>query len=108
MSSSTSPVCGMDVVLDVIGAKWKTRILCALDQRPHRFGELRRAVGEVSEKVLTQQLRDLRERGVVVRVDRGEVPPRVEYRLTGSGRELLDALAPLGQWAQQWDVRAAG
>ncbi|WP_250557575.1 winged helix-turn-helix transcriptional regulator [Pseudonocardia lacus] len=79
LMDSASPVCGMDVV---IGAKWKTRILCALDRCPHRFGELRRAVGEVSEKVLTQQLRDLLARGI--------------------------ALAPLGRWAQQRDARAAG
>jgi DNA-binding HxlR family transcriptional regulator len=106
--AGAGPVCGMDVVLEVLGAKWKTRILCALDERPHRFGELRRAVGGVSEKVLTQQLRDLAVRGVVARVDHGELPLRVEYRLTASGRELLDALAPLGRWAQQWDARAAG
>jgi len=92
--------CGIDAAMDVIGGKWKVLILWALDERPHRFGELRRALGGVTEKVLASHLRELEGDGIVHREDFGEVPPRVEYSLTPLGRSLNGALAPLGDWGR--------
>lgn len=76
----------------------KAMILCALEERTHRFGELRRALPGVSEKVLAQQLREMEADGVVQRDAHDEVPPRVEYSLTEVGVALLEALSPLGAW----------
>jgi DNA-binding HxlR family transcriptional regulator len=91
-------MCGIEAAMDVVGAKWKAMILCALDERTHRFGELRRALRDVSEKVLAQQLRELEADGIVQRDAHDEVPPRVEYSLTEAGVTLVDALSPLGAW----------
>ena len=91
-------VCGIDVAMDVVGGKWKALILWALNERTHRFGELRRAVPGVTEKVLSQQLRELEAAGIVHREVFDEVPPRVEYSLTEDGAALNAALEPLGDW----------
>jgi len=92
--------CGIDAAMDVIGGKWKVLILWALDERPHRFGELRRTLDGVTEKVLASHLRELEVDGIVHREDFGEVPPRVEYSLTTLGRSLNEALGPLGDWGR--------
>ncbi|MFF5213148.1 winged helix-turn-helix transcriptional regulator [Streptosporangium sp. NPDC000396] len=93
--------CGIDAAMDVIGGKWKVLILWALNERPSRFGELRRLLPGVTEKVLTSQLRELEEDGIVHREVYDEVPPRVEYSLTPLGVSLSDALAPLGAWGRE-------
>ncbi|MEO3972328.1 helix-turn-helix domain-containing protein [Streptomyces sp. CAU 1734] len=92
--------CGIDAAMDVTGGKWKVLILWALEGSPRRFGELRRMLPGVTEKVLTTQLRELEADGVVVREAYDEVPPRVEYALTGPGAALGDALVPLGRWGR--------
>ncbi|MEU5433750.1 helix-turn-helix domain-containing protein [Streptomyces sp. NPDC020719] len=92
--------CGLDAAVDVVGGKWKPLILWALHAGPHRFGELRRQVGGVTEKVLIQQLRELEADGIVHREVYREVPPRVEYSLTAQGEALNTALAPLGEWGE--------
>ncbi|WP_113975052.1 winged helix-turn-helix transcriptional regulator [Nocardia puris] len=74
--------CGLDATLSVLNGKWKMLILWPLSERPHRFGELRREVRGVTEKVLTTQLRELEADGIVHREVYDEVPPRVEYSLT--------------------------
>ncbi|MFJ9344204.1 winged helix-turn-helix transcriptional regulator [Streptomyces sp. NPDC101733] len=84
--------------MSVIDGKWKVSLLWELEQCPRRFGELRRLVSGVSEKVLTAQLRELERDGLVHREVYGEVPPRVEYSLTPLGQELNAALEPLGAW----------
>ncbi|WP_369389021.1 winged helix-turn-helix transcriptional regulator [Streptomyces sp. CG1] len=94
-------VCGIDAAMDVIGGKWKGLILWALHERPYRFGELRRALPGVTEKVLAAQLRELEADGIVHREEYDEVPPRVEYSLTGRGTLLNEALAPLGAWGRE-------
>ena len=95
----TSPfTCGLDAVLFVMGGKWKPLIVYHLRQGTLRYGELRRAVGKVSDKVLAQQLKDLIADGIVVRRDFGEIPPRVEYSLTPFGKSLAQALAQLCEW----------
>lgn len=96
-----SYICGIDAAMDVIGGKWKVLILWALHVRPHRFGELRRELPGVTEKVLTDQLRELELDGIVHREVHDEVPPRVEYSLTPLGTSLNDALAPLGAWGRE-------
>jgi len=90
--------CGLDAALAVIGGKWKPLVLYHLANGTLRYGELKRAVGSVTHKVLIQQLKDLEADGVVKRVDYGEVPPRVDYSLTKFGQTLASALTPLCQW----------
>ncbi|WP_253194785.1 helix-turn-helix domain-containing protein [Streptomyces sp. MP131-18] len=91
--------------IDVVGGKWKVLILWAVHDRPRRFGELRRMVPEVSEKVLIQQLRELEKDEIVHREAFGEVPPRVEYSLTDYGVALNAALAPLARWGAEHKER---
>ncbi|WP_116247978.1 helix-turn-helix domain-containing protein [Nocardiopsis sp. FIRDI 009] len=93
--------CGLDAALDVIGGKWKVVIIWALAERPRRFGELRRLVEGVTEKVLAAHLRELEEDGIVHREDFGEIPPRVEYSLTPVGRSLNAVLEPLADWGDE-------
>jgi DNA-binding HxlR family transcriptional regulator len=90
--------CGLDVAFAVVGGKWKPLILYYLSRESRRFGELRRLVVGVSEKVLIQQLRELRVDGIVSRTDHREVPPRVDYAITVYGRRLAEALMPLCDW----------
>ncbi|RFU40562.1 transcriptional regulator [Actinomadura logoneensis] len=93
--------CGLDAAMEIVGGKWKVSILWALGVRVHRFGELRRALPGITEKVLAAQLRELIEDGIVHREELDEVPPRVEYSLTPRGAALNDALAPLGAWGSE-------
>src|SRR5580692_7048008 len=100
--------CGLDAALFVLGGKWKPLILFHLAHGTRRYGELRRAVGTVSDKVLIQQLKELQADGIVSRLDYREIPPKVEYSLTAFGRTLARALAPLCEWGTQYstDVEA--
>src|ERR1700730_1787087 len=90
--------CGLDAALAVIGGKWKPLILFHLAHGSRRYGELRRAVGSVSDKMLIQQLKELQADGVIGRLDFKEIPPKVEYSLTAFGGTLAKALAPLCVW----------
>ena len=95
-------VCGIDAAMEVIGGKWKVLILWALHERPRRrFGELRRVVPGITEKVLASHLREMEADGIVDRVAYDEVPPRVEYGLTEDGVRLSDALEPLAAWGRE-------
>ena len=92
-------ICGIDAAMDVVSGKWKSLILWELDHHgTRRFGELRRGLPGVSEKMLVQHLRELEEDGLVHREVHRQVPPKVEYRLTEHGRTLNEALRPLGRW----------
>jgi len=93
--------CGLDATLRVISGKWKPLILYFLLQGPNRYGELKRAVRGVSDKVLIQQLKELEADGILRRTDYKEVPPRVDYSLTPLGRSLAEALAPLCTWGTE-------
>ncbi|MGW4689541.1 winged helix-turn-helix transcriptional regulator [Streptomyces sp. NPDC004244] len=97
--------CGVAAAMSVIDGKWKVSLLWELDQRPRRFGELRRLVPGVSEKVLAAQLRELETDGLVHREAYEEVPPRVEYSLTPRGHDLNAALEPLGTWGSRHLLR---
>ncbi|MEU4531883.1 helix-turn-helix domain-containing protein [Micromonospora ureilytica] len=93
--------CGIDTAMEVIGGKWKVLILWALHEHPsRRFGELRRLLPGITEKVLASHLREMEADGVVRRVSHDEVPPRVEYSLTEDGTRLNDALEPLAAWGR--------
>ncbi|WP_424920485.1 winged helix-turn-helix transcriptional regulator [Streptomyces sp. wa13] len=95
-------ICGIDAALDVVSGKWKGLILWELDAHGvRRFSELRRGLVGVSEKMLTQHLREMEEYGLVHREVYAEVPPRVEYTLTEHGRTLNQALQPLGVWGSE-------
>jgi len=93
--------CGLDIALAVVGGKWKPLILYHLQHGSRRFGDLKRLVAGISEKVLIQQLRDLQSAGVILRHDYKEVPPRVDYTVTPFGRTLVEALMPLCHWGTQ-------
>ncbi|MCX4674640.1 helix-turn-helix transcriptional regulator [Streptomyces sp. NBC_01433] len=100
-------VCGIDAAMDVIGGKWKVLILWALNEGTCRFGELRRQVPGVTEKVLSSHLKELVDDGIVHREVHAEVPPRVEYSLTPLGFTLNEALGPLGSWGRD-HIRRSG
>ncbi|GAA0251438.1 helix-turn-helix domain-containing protein [Cryptosporangium japonicum] len=101
-------ICGIDAAMDVVSGKWKSLILWELDHHgTRRFGELRRGLPGVSEKMLVQHLREMEEDGLVHREVYREVPPRVEYSLTDDGRSLNEALRPLGAWGTQRSARLA-
>lgn len=90
--------CGLEASLAIIGGKWKCLILWGLVQNARRFGELKRAVVGISEKMLIQELKEMELDGIVKRKDFHEVPPRVEYSLTPFGAELREVLRPLCEW----------
>ncbi|MDF2569759.1 MAG: ytcD [Sporomusa sp.] len=90
--------CSMELTLDLIGGKWKALILWYLGENTLRFSELRKALPKVTQKMLTQQLRELEESGLVNRFIYTQIPPKVEYSLTEAGKSLLPILATLCQW----------
>ncbi len=93
-----SSQCPSRGVLDLIGSKWAMLLLCVLRDGATRTGELRRRLQGVSQKMLTQTLRDLERSGIVERIDYGEVPPRVEYRLTRLGHSLSGLMKDIEEW----------
>ena len=101
VSSCPAFSCGLDVTLRVIAGKWKPLIVYFLSLAPNRYGELRRAVRGVSDKMLIQQLKEMEADGIVRRTDYKEVPPRVDYALTPLGHSLAQALAPLCAWGTE-------
>jgi DNA-binding HxlR family transcriptional regulator len=100
--------CGLDAALRLISGKWKPLILFFLRDGTKRYGELKRVIGGVSDKVLIQQLKDLEADGVLARNDYKEVPPRVDYALTPLGRSLADALVPLCTWGSEHMAEVTG
>ena len=90
--------CPSQSILALIGSKWSMLILCCLRAGPCRTHALKRRLGGVSAKMLTQTLRELERHGIVHREDFGEVPPRVEYRLTALGRSLAALVVDIEQW----------
>ena len=92
--------CPVRDVLGQLGDKWSTLILGALGERAHRFGELRRGLPDISQRMLTQTLRELRRSGLVSRKVFPTVPPGVEYALTPLGRSMVAPLAALIGWAE--------
>lgn len=92
--------CPTRQILDRIGDKWTALVIGLLDERTMRFSELQHNIGGISQKMLTQTLRNLERDGLVIRTIYAEVPPRVEYSLTTLGKTLAKPLALIRQWAE--------
>ena len=101
MKSRKTSSSGIGCAFDVIGGKWKAVILRELREQALRFGELKRALPGISEKMLIQQLREMETDGIVHREVFHEVPPRVEYSQTRLGATLDAALAALAEWGDR-------
>jgi DNA-binding HxlR family transcriptional regulator len=97
--------CPVRQVLDQIGDKWSTLMLLALSEKPYRFGELRRLIPDISQRMLTQTLRDLQRNGLILRTVFPTQPPSVEYRLTPLGESLLAPIDTLVRWAESHYAR---
>ena len=96
------PACPVETTLMIIGDKWKVLILRDLMNGTKRFGELKKHIGTVSQKVLTAQLRDMEAKGLLTRKVYAEVPPRVEYTLTDTGYSLKPVLDSMYAWGADY------
>ena len=99
------PACPVETTLMLIGDKWKVLILRDLMDGTKRFGELKKSIGTVSQKVLTAQLRDMEEKGLLKRKIYAEVPPRVEYTLTETGYSLKPILDAMWAWGADYKAK---
>lgn len=102
MADITLPVCPVETTLKLISNRWKVLILRDLFMGTKRFGELKKSLSGISQKVLTQNLRDMESDGLLVRTVYPEVPPRVEYALTETGESLRPVLAALFDWGMSY------
>jgi DNA-binding HxlR family transcriptional regulator len=98
-SFADAQLCPFRAVLDKLGDKWTFLIVAVLEDEPRRFNEIRRLVGDISQRVLTSKLRDLERDGYVSRKVHAVSPPRVEYALTRVGRSALRPITHLMKWA---------
>ncbi len=97
----------MEVAICMIGGAWKlTALSCLLENGTMRFGELRRSVGDVNERSLARQLRELETDGLIRREVFAQVPPKVEYSLTHWGEELAPTIKALDAWSTRWIAEA--
>lgn len=94
-------MCPQRLVLEHVTSRWGVLVLIALDERSYRFSELRRALGRVSEKMLTQTLQTLERDGLVHRDAKPVIPPRVDYSLTDLGREIGEQVRTLAEWTER-------
>ncbi len=99
------PACPVETTLTLIGDKWKVLILRDLLLGTKRFGELKKSIGSVSQKVLTAQLRDMEKSGLLIRTVYAEVPPRVEYSLTELGESLKPILDAMRNWGENYKAQ---
>ena len=106
-SNDNLPACPVETTLMLIGNKWKVLIIRDLLTGTKRFGELKKSIGKVSQKVLTTQLRDMEEDGLISRKIYAEVPPRVEYSLTELGKSLQPILNAMLQWGTEYKEKKA-
>ena len=107
-AAKTLPACPVETTLTLISDKWKVLILRDLMPGTNRFGELKKSVGNVSQKVLTSQLREMEQSGLLIRTVYPEVPPRVEYTLTDLGRSLKPILDAMQSWGEAYKAGSAG
>ena len=99
------PACPVETTLMLIGDKWKVLILRDLMDGTKRFGELKKSIGTIFQKVLTAQLRDMEEKGLLTRKVYAEVPPRVEYTLTKTGYSLKPILDAMWAWGADYKAK---
>ena len=99
------PACPVETTLMLIGDKWKVLILRDLMDGTKRFGELKKSIGHVTQKVLTAQLRDMEAKGLLTRKVYAEVPPRVEYSLTELGKSLKPILDSMRAWGEAYKAK---
>ena len=102
------PACPVETTLTLISDKWKVLILRDLMSGTKRFGELKKSIGHVTQKVLTAQLRQMEESGLLTRKVYAEVPPRVEYTLTELGYSLKPVLDAMWTWGEGYKSRLEG
>jgi len=88
----------VELALEVLGGKWKMPILWRVKDKPWRYGELKKSLGKITHKMLTQQLRELEEDGLIHREVFAEVPPRVEYTITEEGETVIPIIKALQKW----------
>ncbi len=100
------PACPVETTLTLISDKWKVLILRDLMPGTKRFGQLKKSVGNVSQKVLTAQLREMEQSGLLTRTVYPEVPPRVEYTLTELGRSLKPVLDAMWNWGEAYQAQS--
>ena len=105
MKKEQLPACPVETTLSLIGSKWKVLILRDLLAGTKRFGELKKSIGHVSQKVLTNQLREMESQGLVNRKVYAEVPPRVEYSLTKLGLSLKPILDAMWNWGEEYKTK---
>ena len=102
MEKQQLPACPVETTLTLISDKWKVLILRDLLPGTKRFGELKKSIGHVSQKVLTAQLRQMEQSGLLTRTVYPEVPPRVEYSLTELGYSLKPILDAMSMWGENY------
>lgn len=107
MEAKILPACPVETTLTLISDKWKVLIIRDLLPGTKRFGELKKSIGSVSQKVLTSQLRQMEENGLLVRTVFPEVPPRVEYTLTELGQSLKPVLDAMWNWGEEYKTKNA-
>ena len=91
-----------EIVFEVIGDRWKVKIVENLLNGTKRFGELKKSVGDITQKVLTSNLRKLEEHGVLIRKVYAQIPPKVEYRLTSLGKKLKPMIDSMIEWGNEY------
>ncbi len=94
--------CMLTLAMDLVGGKWKMVILWQLRNGVFRFSEIKRILTGITQKMLTQQLRELEDAGIIIRTVYPVVPPKVEYSLTEEGKKLIPALDALCQWSTNY------
>ena len=108
MEARILPACPVETTLTLISNKWKVLIIRDLLPGTKRFGELKKSIGSVSQKVLTAQLRQMEESGLLTRTVYPEVPPRVEYTLTELGQSLRPVVDALKNWGEEYKAKMSG
>ncbi|MFW5658940.1 MAG: winged helix-turn-helix transcriptional regulator [Bacteroidota bacterium] len=102
-----SPRCPIRTTLEMLGGKWRLLIINAIGDEAVRFGELKRRVPDISEKMLAQELKALADNQLIIRTNYGEVPPRVDYRLTPLGHQARALIGPMVAFGLQCEAGLA-
>ena len=94
--------CGMEIIIEIIGGKWKSYLIYCINKGKRRPSDLHRAIPSATRRVLNQQLRELEEHGILNRVIYAQLPPKVEYFLTEFGESLLPVIFAMEKWGDQY------